>query len=186
MVAGRQGLPVLRSRRLQVSLPGHPAGTGANARVYYMRLYGKGASPAHPRVTLIGDNAPLYQEQAIFTPDMKTVIMMSNRAATLGSWYTAVASAAQRTGFDAPGHRLDADASVPGRLRRPGLSRRPLRGRRQDASDPAAHLHQPGHSRVLLERRLHQDHLGPGRRPHRRSAMSAGSAASPGAAPRRA
>ena len=62
----------------------------------------KGRRPAHPRVTLIGDNAPLYQEQAIFTPDMRTVIMMSNRAATLGSWYTAVASAAQRTRFDAP------------------------------------------------------------------------------------
>jgi hypothetical protein len=73
-----------------------------NMRLYYMRLYGKGASPANPRVTLISDNAPLYQEQAIFTPDMKTVIMMSNRAATVGSWYTAVASAAQRTRFDAP------------------------------------------------------------------------------------
>jgi hypothetical protein len=36
-------------------------------RVYYTRLYGRGASPSRPRVTLIGDNAPLYQEQAIFT-----------------------------------------------------------------------------------------------------------------------
>ena len=78
-----------------------PPGWG-NARVYYMRLYGDGASPAHPRVTLIGDNAPYYEEQAVFTPDMKTVIMMSNRGATLGSWYDLVAAAAQRTGFDAP------------------------------------------------------------------------------------
>jgi hypothetical protein len=78
-----------------------PPGWG-NARVYYMRLYGKGASPAHPRVTMIGDNEPVYQEQAIFTPDMKTVIMMSNRGSTLGSWYDLVASAAQRTAFDAP------------------------------------------------------------------------------------
>jgi WD40-like Beta Propeller Repeat len=78
-----------------------PPGWG-NARVYYMRLYGAGASPAHPRVTLIGDNAPYYEEQAVFTPDMKDVVMMSNRGATLGSWYDLVAAAAQRTAFDAP------------------------------------------------------------------------------------
>jgi hypothetical protein len=71
-------------------------------RLYYMRLYGRGASPAHPRVTLISDNAPLYEEQAVFTPDMKTVIMMSNRGDTVGSWYDLVAAASQRTGFDAP------------------------------------------------------------------------------------
>jgi hypothetical protein len=71
-------------------------------RVYYMRLYGKGASPAHPRVTRIGDNAPFYEEQSVFTPDMRTVIMMSDRAATLGCWYCLVAAAAQRTAFDAP------------------------------------------------------------------------------------
>ncbi|MGC1814328.1 MAG: hypothetical protein WA696_09350 [Solirubrobacterales bacterium] len=77
-----------------------PPGWG-NMRIYYMRLYGKGASPAHPRVTRIGDNAPFYEEQSIFTPDMRTVIMMSNRAATLGSWYGLIAAAAQRTAFDA-------------------------------------------------------------------------------------
>jgi hypothetical protein len=78
-----------------------PPGWG-NMRVYYMRLYGKGASPAHPRVTRIGDNAPFYEEQSVFTPDMRSVIMMSNRAATLGCWYCLVAAAAQRSGFDAP------------------------------------------------------------------------------------
>jgi hypothetical protein len=78
-----------------------PPGWG-NMRLYYMRLYGKGASPAHPRVTLIGDNDPIYQEQAVFTPDMKTVVEMSNRGSTVGSWYDLVAAAAQRTAFDAP------------------------------------------------------------------------------------
>jgi hypothetical protein len=78
-----------------------PPGWG-NARVFYMRVYGQGASPAHPRVTPVTDNAPVYQEQAVFTPDMSAVIMMSNRGATLGSWYDAVAAAAQRTAFDAP------------------------------------------------------------------------------------
>jgi len=78
-----------------------PPGWG-NARVYYMRLYGKGASPEHPMVTLVGDNEPFYEEQAVFTPDMKDVIMMSNRGATLDSWYDEVAAAAQRTAFDAP------------------------------------------------------------------------------------
>ena len=78
-----------------------PPGWG-NARVYYMRLYGRGASPEHPMVTPIGDNEPFYEEQAVFTPDMKDVIMMSNRGATLNSWYDEVAAAAQRTAFDAP------------------------------------------------------------------------------------
>jgi hypothetical protein len=78
-----------------------PPGWG-NMRLYYMRLYGKGASPAHPRVTLIGDNDPVYEEQALLTPDMRTVIMMSNRGDPLGSWYDLVAAAAQRTRFDAP------------------------------------------------------------------------------------
>jgi hypothetical protein len=53
-------------------------------------------------VTPIGDNAPFYEEQAVFTPDMKDVIMMSNRGATLDSWYDEIATAAQRTAFDAP------------------------------------------------------------------------------------
>ena len=78
-----------------------PPGWG-NMRLYYMRLYGRGASPTHPRVTLISDNLPVYEEQAVFTPDMKTVIMMSNRGDPLGSWYDLVAAAAQRTRFDAP------------------------------------------------------------------------------------
>ena len=108
-----------------------PPGWG-NARVYYMRLYGKGASPAHPRVTLIGDNAPLYQEQAIFTPDMRTVVMMSNRAATLGILVHGRRRRGAANQIRRAGYGLDADAAVPGRLQRSGLPGRPLRGRRQD------------------------------------------------------
>jgi WD40-like Beta Propeller Repeat len=78
-----------------------PPGWG-NARLYYMRIYGPGASPENPRVTLIGNNKPVYQEQAVFTPDMKDVIEMSNRDEEAGSWYHRVARAAQRSGFDAP------------------------------------------------------------------------------------
>ncbi len=77
-----------------------PPGWG-NMRLYYMRLFGRGASPEHPRVTLIGDNDAVYEEQALFTPDMRTVIMMSNRGDPEGSWYDLVAAAAQRTGFNA-------------------------------------------------------------------------------------
>jgi hypothetical protein len=71
-------------------------------QLYFMRLYGRGASPAHPRVTKITDDAPVYQEQAIFTPDMREVIFMSNRNAPAGSWYNQVVAAAQAVGFDAP------------------------------------------------------------------------------------
>jgi hypothetical protein len=70
-------------------------------QLYFMRLYGRGASPSNPQVTQISDDTPAYQEQAIFTPDMKTVIMMSNRAAPQGSWYDLIVSAAMRTGYDA-------------------------------------------------------------------------------------
>jgi hypothetical protein len=71
-------------------------------QLYFMRLYGRGASPAHPRVTQISDDLPVYQEQAAFTPDMRDVIFMSNRNSPTGSWYDQVIAAAQRTGFDAP------------------------------------------------------------------------------------
>jgi hypothetical protein len=71
-------------------------------QLYFMRLYGRGASPSHPRVTKISDDTPAYNEQAIFTPDMKTVIMMSNRSKPQYSWYDLIVTAAMRTGFDAP------------------------------------------------------------------------------------
>jgi hypothetical protein len=71
-------------------------------QLYFMRLYGRGASPSYPRVTQISDDTPAYNEQAIFTPDMKTVIMMSNRGKPQYSWYDLIVSAAMRTGFDAP------------------------------------------------------------------------------------
>jgi hypothetical protein len=69
--------------------------------LYYMRLYGRGASPEHPRVTHLTDNDPAYEEQATFTPDMRDVIVMTSRA-TPATWYETVISAAQWTGFDAP------------------------------------------------------------------------------------
>jgi hypothetical protein len=71
-------------------------------QLYFLRVYGRGASPSHPRVTQISDDTPAYNEQAIFTPDMKTVIMMSNRSAPRTSWYDLIVAAAMRTGFDVP------------------------------------------------------------------------------------
>ena len=73
-----------------------------NQQLYFMRLYGRGASPVHPRVTELSDNLPVYQEQAAFTPDMRDVIFMTNRNSPIGSWYDEVIAAAQRTGFYAP------------------------------------------------------------------------------------
>jgi hypothetical protein len=69
--------------------------------LYYMRLYGRGVSPGHPRVTHLTDDDPAYEEQAVFTPDMRDVIVMTSRAAP-GTWYQTVITAAQWTGFDAP------------------------------------------------------------------------------------
>lgn len=69
--------------------------------LYYMRLYGRGASPAHPLVTHLTDDDPAYEEQAVFTPNMRDVIVMTNRARP-ATWYETVISAAAYTGFDAP------------------------------------------------------------------------------------
>jgi hypothetical protein len=73
----------------------------AHMGLYFMRLYGPGASPQDPRVTRISDETVAYQEQALFTPDMRTVIMMSNRSSR-ESWYNLIVAAARRTRFDAP------------------------------------------------------------------------------------
>jgi hypothetical protein len=69
--------------------------------LYFMRLYGGGASPAHPRVTHLTDDDPAYEEQAVFTPDMRDVIVMTNRASP-ATWYETVISAAAYLNFDAP------------------------------------------------------------------------------------
>ena len=106
-------------------------------------------------MTQISDDTPAYNEQAIFTPDMKTVIMMSNRGKPQSSWYDLVVSAAMRTGFDAPNTGADPDAPVPVGFRGTRLQLRPLRRRPEDESNQAAHALPPrGGSGVLLERRL--------------------------------
>lgn len=71
-----------------------------NTELYFMRLHGGGASLAHPKSTHLTDNHPGWDEQAVFTPDMKDVIFMSSRAAP--TWYQTVVTAAQQTGFLPP------------------------------------------------------------------------------------
>jgi hypothetical protein len=71
-----------------------------NSELYFMRLYGGGASPAHPRITHLTDGSPAWDEQAVFTPDMKDVIWMSSRDAS--TWYQTVVTAARQAGYDPP------------------------------------------------------------------------------------
>jgi Tol biopolymer transport system component len=71
-----------------------------NGELYVMRLSGGGASPAHPVVTQLTDGNPAWDEQAVFTHDMKNVIWMSSRDHP--TWYQTVVSAGQWLGFDAP------------------------------------------------------------------------------------
>jgi hypothetical protein len=79
-----------------------PPGWG-HMQLYFMRVHGKGASLTHPLVTQISDDMPAYQEQALFTPDMRTVIMMTNRShSSPDSWTNLIVAAAQRSKFDAP------------------------------------------------------------------------------------
>jgi hypothetical protein len=69
--------------------------------LYFMRLFGRGASLAHPLVTHLTGNDPAYEEQAVFTPDMREVIVMTSRAVP-GTWYQTIITAAQWLKFDAP------------------------------------------------------------------------------------
>jgi hypothetical protein len=71
-----------------------------NSELYFLRLYGHGVSPAHPRITHLTDGNPGWDEQAVFTPDMKDVIWMSSRATP--TWYQTVVTAAQGIGYDPP------------------------------------------------------------------------------------
>ena len=71
-----------------------------NSELYFMRLYGNGASPLHPQFTHLTDGNPGWDEQAVFTPDMKNVIWMSSRDSP--TWYQTVITAAQRAGYDPP------------------------------------------------------------------------------------
>jgi hypothetical protein len=71
-----------------------------NTELYFMRVRGGGASLAHPTVEHLTDFNPGWDEQAVFTPDMKDVIWMSSRAAP--TWYQTVVTAAQQTGFEPP------------------------------------------------------------------------------------
>ena len=50
-----------------------------NQEIYFIRLYGEGATPLHPLVQHLSDGTPGWDEQAVFTPDMSAVIYMSSR-----------------------------------------------------------------------------------------------------------
>jgi hypothetical protein len=71
-----------------------------NLELYFLRLSGRGASLAHPQVVHLTDNNPGWDEQAVFTPDMKDVIWMSSRASP--TWYQTFVTAAQQLGYDPP------------------------------------------------------------------------------------
>ena len=71
-----------------------------NLELYFMRVYGRGASPAHPMVTHLSDDSPAWDEQAVFTPDERNVIWMSSRDHP--TWYQTLISGSQQLGFDAP------------------------------------------------------------------------------------
>ena len=71
-----------------------------NSELSFMRLYGAGASPAHPQVKHLTDGSPGWDEQAVFTPDMKDVIWMSSRGTP--TWYQTVVTGAQAASYDPP------------------------------------------------------------------------------------
>ena len=73
-----------------------------NSRIFFMRLYSEPTDTplAQPMVTPLTDNLPVYTEQALFTPDMLDVIMMSNRAESPTAWTREVMNDAQTTTFN--------------------------------------------------------------------------------------
>ena len=71
-----------------------------NLELYYLRVAGHGASLAHPQIVHLTDDSPAWDEQAVFTPDMRDVIWMSSRGSP--TWYQTVITAARQIGFDPP------------------------------------------------------------------------------------
>jgi hypothetical protein len=79
---------------------GDKASGWLNTELYFLRLHGHGTTPAHPQPVHLTDNHPGWDEQAVFTPDMKDVIWMSSRGSP--TWYQTVVTAAQQTGYAPP------------------------------------------------------------------------------------
>jgi hypothetical protein len=71
-----------------------------NLELYFLRLFGHGATPGRPQVTHLTDDNAGWDEQAVFTPDMRDVIWMSSRGSP--TWYQTVVTAAQQLGFQPP------------------------------------------------------------------------------------
>jgi WD40 repeat protein len=71
-----------------------------NLELYFARVHGHGATMLHPQVVHLTDDNTGWDEQAVFTPDMKDVIWMSSRGSP--TWYQTVVTAAQQTGFAPP------------------------------------------------------------------------------------
>ncbi len=82
------------------SSDGNPSLGWLNSELYFLALSGRGASPTHPRITHLTDGSPGWDEQAVFTPDMKDVIWMSSRDTP--TWYQTVVTAARALGYDPP------------------------------------------------------------------------------------
>lgn len=71
-----------------------------NTELYYTRIAGEGASREEPITEHLTDGSPAWDEQAVFTPDMRNVIWMSSRSHP--TRYQTLVSAAQWLDFDAP------------------------------------------------------------------------------------
>jgi len=86
---------------LYTSLAGVSARSGwLNTELFFLRLHGKGATPEHPIVRQLTDDDPGWDEQAVFTPDMRSVIFMSSRGTA--TWYQTIVTAARQLGYFPP------------------------------------------------------------------------------------
>jgi hypothetical protein len=79
---------------------GRGAAGWLNLELYFLRVAGHGATLTHPQVIHLTDDNPSWDEQAVFTPDMKDVIWMSSRGSP--TWYQTFVTAAQQLGYDPP------------------------------------------------------------------------------------
>lgn len=76
-----------------------PKNGGTNLQVYFVRIFGDGASPMAPQVQLItSDDYPSWNENATFTPDMKAVIYTSSRACASNCMMNAASEIADAIG----------------------------------------------------------------------------------------
>ena len=146
-----------------LSSASHPASGWLNAELWFMRLSGHGAAPTHPQAMHLTDDDPSWDEQAVFTPDMRDVIFMSSRG--YPTWYQTIVTAAAPDRLRPTGPERRCGGDVRRNDPRPQVPHRPVGARPGHARAAPADRPGPDRPRVHLRPCGHAPAVERGRQP---------------------